>query len=60
MQDLKFIDIKLRPGNCLFMPAHWFWSWANSNKESTRPVMTCTISYHSPISNIAFKLSPFK
>ena len=58
--DLKFIDIKLRPGNCLFMPAHWFWAWTNSNQESTTPVMTCTISYHTPISNIAFKLSPFK
>jgi hypothetical protein len=53
--DLKFIDIILRPGNCLFMPAHWFWSWTSYNTE--KPSMTCTISYHTPISAFAFKMS---
>jgi hypothetical protein len=56
VSDLKFIDIIVRPGNCLFMPAHWFWSWTGTDK-SEKPIMTCTISYHTPISQIAFKLS---
>jgi hypothetical protein len=51
--DLKFIDIILRPGNCLFMPAHWFVSWV-STEESGRVPMACTISYHTPISYLAF------
>jgi len=48
--DLKFIDVILRPGNCIFMPAHWFVSWTSTNKTS----MVCTISYHTPISLLAF------
>ncbi len=55
ISDLKFIDIILRPGNCLFMPAHWFWSWTGTEK-SEKPIMTCTISYHTPISKMAFKM----
>jgi hypothetical protein len=53
--DIKFIDIILRPGNCLFMPAHWFVSWTGTDK-SEKPVMACTISYHTPISYMAFKM----
>jgi hypothetical protein len=58
ISDLKFIDIILRPGNCLFMPAHWFWSWkeVETDKKSEKPIMTCTISYHTPISSMAFKM----
>ena len=58
LSDLKFIDIILRPGHCLFMPAHWFMSWSSS-ADSTKPVMACTISYHTPISYMAFNASPF-
>jgi hypothetical protein len=57
--DLKFIDIILRPGNCLVMPAHWFWSWKAVDGSEKMP-MTCTISYHTPISSLAFKLTPYK
>ena len=49
--DLKFIDIILRPGNCIFMPAHWFVSWTSYSKKIP---MVCTISYHTPISFLAF------
>ena len=59
VSDLKFIDIILRPGNCLFMPAHWFVSWtANEASESNQAPMACTISYHTPISLLAFQASP--
>jgi hypothetical protein len=58
VNDLKFIDIILRPGHCLFMPAHWFVSWTSA-VDAVKPVMTCTISYHTPISYLAFRSSPF-
>lgn len=53
--DLKFLDIILRPGHCLFMPPHWFVSWVST---TDKPIMTCTITYHSPISLLAFHSSP--
>jgi hypothetical protein len=55
--DLKFMDIILRPGNCIFMPAHWFVSWVGG--EGQLP-MVCTISYHTPVSLLAFNASPNK
>jgi hypothetical protein len=57
VNDLKFIDIILRPGNCLFMPAHWFVSWTPTESSEKSP-MACTISYHTPISLLAFHASP--
>jgi hypothetical protein len=51
--DLKFIDVILRPGNCIFMPAHWFVSWTTKSETTTAP-MVCSISYHTPISLLAF------
>jgi hypothetical protein len=59
VNDIKFIDIILRPGNCLFMPPHWFVSWSSSEKNTILP-MVCTISYHTPISLFAFHMTPFK
>jgi hypothetical protein len=56
--DLKFLDIILRPGNCVFMPAHWFISWVPTEKSDRTP-MVCTVSYHTPISYLAFHSSPF-
>ena len=61
-KELKYIDIILRPGTSLFMPPHWFVSWANSSEsssESSAIAMACTISYHTPISYLAFQMSPF-
>ena len=55
--DLKFIDIILRPGNSIFIPAHWFVSWVSS---SDKIPMVCSISYHTPISLLAFNTTPFK
>ena len=49
--DLKFIDVILRPGTCIFMPSHWFVSWTC---KSTVASMVCSISYHTPISLLAF------
>ena len=57
--DLKFIDIILRPGNCIFMPAHWFISWTTT-AAATKTPMVGTISYHTPISYLAFNATPYK
>lgn len=51
--DLKFIDVVLRPGNCIIMPSHWFVSWIAPPSADKAP-MVCSISYHSPISLLAF------
>lgn len=64
LKDLKFVDIIVRPGNALFLPAHWFVSWsakdANTSEHASHaPSMVCTISYHTPISLLAFNASPF-
>lgn len=60
--DLKFIDIILRPGSCIFMPAHWFISWTSHVTDSSpnKTPMVCSISYHTPISLLAFNTTPFK
>jgi hypothetical protein len=54
ISDLKYMDIVLRPGNLLFMPAHWFVSW-NVLDEGDQTIcpMICTVEYHSPISRFA-------
>jgi hypothetical protein len=57
ISDIKFIDIVLRTGNALFIPSHWFVSWVASEKCDIAP-MTCTISYHTPISLFAHNMSP--
>ena len=52
--DLKYIDIVLRPGTALFIPPHWFVSYVGD----LLPLVS-TISYHTPISYLAFQTSPY-
>jgi len=52
--DVKYIDIVLRPGSCLFVPAHWFVAWTQHGTAKSIP-MVCQISYHSPISYLAYQ-----
>jgi len=65
LKELKYIDIIVRPGTALFMPPHWFMSWISGAETTEKtnttkgPAMACTISYHNPISYLAFQLSPF-
>jgi hypothetical protein len=54
INDLKYIDIILRPGNSLFMPAHWYISWSSTGEITP---MVATIQYHSPVSYIVTQLS---
>ncbi len=53
--DIKYLDVVVRPGTGLFMPPHWFVSWGA--KEAGKAPMVCTVSYHSPVSLLAFHLS---
>ena len=53
INDLKFMDIIIRPGTALIMPAHWFISW-KSNKDNIP--LVCSIEYHSPISRFALAM----
>ena len=51
--DLKYMDIVVRPGTVLLMPAHWFISWKG---DGTVCPMVCTVEYHSPVSRFACAL----
>ena len=50
--DLKFLDIVLRPGHCLFLPAHWYASWSVLEGSEVCP-MVCKVEYHTPVSQFA-------
>lgn len=54
VSDLKYVDIIVRPGTCLILPPHWFLSWKSNTQKSA---MVSLISYHSPMSHMAFNLS---
>ncbi len=49
--DIKYVDVVVRAGTCLFLPPHWYVSWVG--KEGYRLPMVFTVSYHSPVSWIA-------
>jgi hypothetical protein len=57
IHDLKYMDVILRPGTCFILPPHWFVSW-KPTETSSIPPMVCSISYHTPISLLAFHSSP--
>ena len=50
LSDVKFVDVVVRPGTGLMVPAHWFVTWRGL--EGGLP-MVCTVSYHTPISRMA-------
>lgn len=52
--DIKYMDIVVRAGTCLFLPPHWFVSWKGMD-ESEMP-MVYTLSYHSPVSWLAERI----
>ena len=51
LSDVKFVDVVVRPGTGLMVPAHWFVTW--SGQGETGLPMVCTVSYHTPISRMA-------
>lgn len=61
VRDIKYMDVVIRAGTCLFLPPHWFISWKahheeeGQEKEASLP-MVYTVSYHSPVSWMAERL----
>ncbi len=49
--QLKYMDIILRPGTALWIPAHWLVSW--TPKEEGEVPLACAIYMHTPISWLA-------
>ena len=56
VSKLKYLDIKLRSGVALFVPAHWKVAWAAADDTSRIPFV-CIYSLHTPISKLAAMLS---
>ena len=58
--DLKFMDIRLRPGHILLLPAHWYASWDEGDIEEEErrelglelPVMAVMMEFHTLFSLI--------
>jgi hypothetical protein len=53
--DIKYMDVVVRVGTCLFLPPHWFVSWRKASTEGDLP-MVYTVAYHSPVSWAAERL----
>ena len=49
--EIKYITIKLRPGNMLCIPSHWFYSLRSTEKE--KPAMWARFTIDNPVSSIA-------
>ena len=48
VDELKYVDIIVRPGTALWIPAHWFVSWS-AKDEGMQPLVV-TVNLHNPIS----------
>jgi hypothetical protein len=49
--EIKYITIKLRPGNILCIPTHWFYSLRGVEKD--KPIMWSRFTIDNPISYVA-------
>lgn len=49
--QIKYLDIKLRAGTALFLPAHWKLSWQTASTEEMPFI--CMMYLHTPISKLA-------
>jgi hypothetical protein len=52
--NIKYITIKLRPGNILCLPTHWFYSMRVVDKAS--PALLCVYTLDNPLSWVASKM----
>lgn len=53
VDELKYVDIIVRPGTGLWVPAHWFISWA-AKDDGLQPLV-CIVNLHNPISYLMSK-----
>ena len=54
--EIKYINIKVRPGNVLIIPTHWFVSIRAVNREVEKPLLWSWIEIHNPISSLAARM----
>lgn len=51
--EIKYITIKLRPGNALCIPSHWFVSLRAAPADKEKPVLWAWMELHHPLSRMA-------
>ena len=56
VSSIQYLDVILRPGHSLWVPAHWKVAWEAEKKSDITPLV-CTIDVHSPISWLSYKSS---
>jgi hypothetical protein len=55
--DVKYIEIKLRPGNAVLLPRHWWYAVRAAQDDPTEPFAWFWIgALHSPVSCVAAAL----
>lgn len=54
--EIKYITIKLRPGNILFVPTHWFLSIRAAESDKDKPILWSWFEIHNPISKLSTRL----
>lgn len=55
LHEIQYMDIVLRPGHMLIMPAHWIVSMKANHEKG--PCMFATIEIHHPVSKLAKSLA---
>ncbi len=53
VDELKYVDIIVRPGTALWIPAHWFCCW--EAKDEGMVPLVATVNIHTPISYLVSK-----
>lgn len=54
--EVKYIEIKLRPGNTILIPKHWWLAVRNGDPASKSAAWFWTAAFHTPLSWIASRL----
>jgi hypothetical protein len=54
--EVKFIEIKLRPGNAIVIPKHWWLAIRHCGDEKAGAAWFWTAGFHTPVSWIASRL----
>lgn len=49
--EIKYITVKVRPGNMLWIPTHWYYSV--KSQELKQPCLWASLEIHNPISRLA-------
>jgi len=49
--EIKYITVKVRPGNMLWIPTHWYYSV--KSQEPTKPCLWALLEIHNPISRLS-------